>query len=89
MFVDEKLTAGETCVLNTKWVGDAWERVKKQKYLKHSFKKCSLSNHLDGSQDALINVKGIKGYKMPLPEKEFQMIEKTDSEDHDDDDDEF
>ena len=43
---------------------------------------------MDGSEDALINIKDIVAYKMPLPEKEFQMIEKTDSED-DDDNDEF
>ena len=45
------------------------------------------------SKDAVINIKGIKGYKMPLSEKEFQTIEETDSEDDDDDadddDDEF
>ena len=39
--VDGKLTAGERRVLTTKWVGEAWERVKKQKDLiKCSFKKC-------------------------------------------------
>ena len=37
------------------------------------------------SKDAVINIKGIEGYKMPLSEKEFQMIEETDSEDDDDD----
>ena len=45
------------------------------------------------SKDAVINIKGIEGYKMPLSEKEFQTIEETDSEDDDDDadddDDEF
>ena len=39
---------------------------------------------MDGSKDALIN---IKGCNMPLPKKEFQMIEETDSGDDDDDDD--
>ena len=38
------------------------------------------------SKDAVINIKGIEGYKMPLSEKEFQTIEETDSEDDDDDD---
>ena len=54
---------------------------------KHSFKKCGLSNNLDRSEDALINIKSIAGYKIPLPEKEFQMIKETDSEDDVDDDD--
>ena len=89
MHVDGKLTAGERRFLTTKWDGEAWERVKKQKDLiEHSFKKCGLSNNLDGSEDALINIKGIGRYKRPLPKKEFQMIEETDSE-FDDDDYEF
>ena len=78
--------------MTTKCVGETWERVKKQKGLiKHSFKKHSLSNNLDGSDDALINIKGIEEYKIHLHEKEFQMIEEIDSgdDDDDDDDDEF
>ena len=89
LYVNGKLTAGERRVLATKWVVEAWQRVKKQKDLiKHSSKKCGLSNNLDGSEDALINIKGIEAYKMLLPKKEFQMIEETDIED-DDDDNEF
>ena len=45
-----------------------------------------LSNNLNMSEDALINIQDIEGYKMPLLEKEFQMVEETDSEDNDDDD---
>ena len=42
-------------------IGEAWKRVKKQKDLiKHSFKKCDLSNNLDGREDVHINIKGIK-----------------------------
>ena len=85
LYFDGKLTIGEGLVLTTKWEGEAWEREKKQKYLiKHSFKKCDLSNSLDGSEDALINIKGIEGHKMPLPENDFQKIEETDSKDDDD-----
>ena len=70
LHVDEKLTAGKRRFLSTKLVGDAWESVKKQKDLiKHSFKKCGLSKNLDRSEDALINIKNIVGYKMPLPER--------------------
>ena len=39
---------------------------------------------MDRSEDGLINIKGIEGYKMLLPEKEFQIIEESDSEDDDD-----
>ena len=80
--VDEKLTAEERLVLTTKWIGKSWKCVQKQNDLiKHSFQKCSLSNNLDGREDALINIKGIESYKIPLPENEFRMIEETDSED--------
>ena len=34
------------------------------------------------SQDAFIKIKGIKGYKMPLPRKELQMVGETDNEDY-------
>ena len=41
---------------------------------------------MDASEHARINIKSIEGCKMPLPEKEFHIIEKkTDSEDDDDD----
>ena len=74
--------------MTTKWVGEAWKRAKKKKELiKHSFKKCGSSSIFDGSEDPLINIKDIEGYKMPLPKMEFQMIEVTDSDDDDDDDD--
>ena len=83
--IDGKLTAGKIRVLNAKLVGEAWERLKKQKYLiKHLFKKCGLSNNLEGSEGALINIKSIKGYKIHLLENEFQKIEETDSEEDDD-----
>ena len=38
---------------------------------------------MNGSEDALITIKGMGEYKIPLPEKEFQIIEETDSEDED------
>ena len=38
---------------------------------------------MDGSEDALITMKGIGEYKIPLPEIVFQMIEETDSEEDD------
>lgn len=38
------------------------------------------------SLDALIKIKGIKRYKIPLPKKEWQMVEDTDNENEDDDD---
>ena len=42
---------------------------------------------MKGSEDALINIKGMVGYKMTSSEKEFQMIKETESKG--DDNDEF
>lgn len=53
--------------------------------IKHSFKKFGLSNNAVESEDDLVVVKGIKGYEMMLPEKEFQLLE----EEIDDDDGNF
>ena len=40
LYIDGRLTAAERCVLTTKWLGEAWVRVKKQKHLiKHSLQK--------------------------------------------------
>ena len=88
LYVDGKLATGESRVLITKSVGQAFSRVKKQDLTKHSFKNYGLSNNLGGNDYALTNIKVIEGYKMPLLENEFQ-IEETDSEDDDDDVDEF
>ena len=85
--INGKLAAGERRFLTTKWVDGTWGRLKKQKDLiKHSFKKCGLFKCLDRSEDTLINIKDIERHKKPLPEKKFQMIEETDSEDAADDD---
>ena len=76
MSVEGKLTGREKRVLTTTWVADAWDRVKKQTdVIKHSFKKYSLSNNADGSEDNLAIIKGTERYKMPLSEKEFQLVE--------------
>ena len=88
LYVDGKLATGESRVLITKSVGQAFSRVKKQDLTKHSFKNYGLSNNLGGNDYALTNINVIEGYKMPLLENEFQ-IEETDSEDDDDDVDEF
>lgn len=33
--------------------------------IKHSFNRCSLSNNEEGSEDDLVNIKGIEEYEMP------------------------
>ena len=43
-----------------------------------SFIKCGLSNKLDGSEDHLVNIRGIEDYTMPKPEKEFHLVSSED-----------
>ena len=62
----------------------AWDRIKKDKELiRHSFKKCGLSNDSNEKENALVKIKGIEGYKMPLPEKKFEMESESDDDDED------
>ena len=49
-----------------------------------SFLKCSISNNLDGTEIEGITIKGTPGYRLPEPEKEFELDDS--SSDGDDDD---
>ena len=74
-YFEGKFAVGERRVLTTKWVAEALDRVKKQPdVIKHSFRKCGLSNNVDGSEDDLQVIKDIEGSELPLPEKEFQLL---------------
>ena len=74
-YFEGKFAVGERRVLTTKWVVEALDRVKKQSdVIKHSFRKCGLSNNVDGSEDDLHVIKDIEGSELPLPEKEFQLL---------------
>ena len=44
-----------------------------------SFVKCGLSNKLDGSEDHMVNIRGVEGYVMPKPESEFHLESDSDS----------
>jgi len=62
--IDGKVTAGERRVLLTQWVGSAWEHVSKQTDMSvRSFEESGISLAIDGSQDYLINITGLDGYK--------------------------
>ena len=61
------------------WQQNGWARrgsVWKNKKILVNY---GLSHNMDRIENAPINIKGIEGYKMPLPENEFQMTEKTNS----------
>ena len=41
--------------------------------IKRSFVKCGISHNLDGAEDSDINIEGIPDYKLPQPDREFEM----------------
>ena len=60
--------------------GDAWSGIKEEKeMIIRSFVKCGLSNKLDGSEDHMVNIRGIEGYVMPKPVSEFHLESDSDS----------
>ena len=75
-YTDNKISAAQRRVLITKWVANAWQLIKEDKNLiKRSFLKCGISNALDGSENDLVNIKGIEGYALPTPDEEYELLE--------------
>ena len=71
-------------MLTTKWVAEGWEKVSRNKEtIKRSFVKCGISHNLDGTEHNDINTEGIPDYKLPQPDREFEMDDSSDEE-HDD-----
>ena len=62
-----KISASERRILMTRWIGAAWETFCSQ--YKHviiaSFVKCGIALPIDGSQDTLINIRGLNEYSIP------------------------
>ena len=54
-----------------------------RKIIKRSFVKCGISHNLDGTEDNDINIEGIPDYKLPQPDREFEMDDSSDEEDDD------
>lgn len=90
-YAEGNLTASERRVLTTKWVGNAWETLCKnnKEMVIRSFVKCGITNKLDGSEDDQVNIRGLEGYKMPLPEDEFHLETSSEEEDQDSEQDGF
>lgn len=62
-----KISASERRILMTGWIGAAWE-IFCQEYndtIKASFVKCGIAIPIDGTQDALIHVRGLNHYSIP------------------------
>ena len=64
-YLNGKITAGERRVLLSKWVGEAWEELSKNKdMIERSFKKCGISVAADGSEDFEIHLEGVENYRV-------------------------
>ena len=84
LYTENKLPVSERRVLTTKWVAEGWEKVSRNKeIIKRSFVKCGISHNLDGTEDNDINIEGIPDYKLPQPDREFEMDDSSDEEDDD------
>ena len=79
-YVQGTVPAKETRVLFTRWVGEAWEQVSREKdMIIRSFKKCGISVPIDGSGDGEINIKELENYEVgPVPDSD---LEESDEED--------
>lgn len=68
------ITASERRILFTKWVANAWEKMKneRQEQITGAFKACGMFNATDGSENSLI--------KLPRYNKEYVVEPMTDSE---------
>ena len=65
LYVEGKLPASQRRIFMTKWVGQAWKKISRMKEsIIRSFKKCSLSVALDGSENAHVSIDGIPNYEM-------------------------
>ena len=64
-YLNGKITAGERHVLLSKWVGEAWEELSKNKdMIERSFKKCGISVATDGSEDFEIHLEGVENNRV-------------------------
>ncbi len=62
-YLHGKFTASERRVLLTKWVGEAWNEMSKNKEMAvRSLKKCGISVAADGSEDFEIHLEGLEDY---------------------------
>ena len=68
LYVQGKLSASERRILITQWVGNSWTKIKTslKDTIVRSFVKCGISNNIDGSENHLVNIRGLEDYPMPM-----------------------
>ena len=80
LYISNKLTASKTQVLKTKWVAEAWEKIKaKKEMIICSFTKCGITTNEDGSENHLVHIEGISCV-MSQSEDEFHLEMSSDED---------
>ena len=51
-----------------------------------SFKKCGITTDTDGFEDDQVNIRGLEGYKLPLPEEEYHLETSSSEEENEEND---
>ena len=63
--------------------GRLGKSIAKQRIITTSFAKCGILHSVDGTEDNDINIEGIPDYKIPQPDREFEINDSSDEEDDD------
>ena len=80
LYIRNKLTASRRQVLVTKWVAEAWEKIKTNKeMIIRAFTKCGITINEDGSGNHLVHIEDIS-YVMPQPKEEFHLETSSDED---------
>ena len=80
-YVKGQFNASARRVLFTKWVGEAWEDVSANSDMViRSFKKTGIALAVDGSEDGVVNIKDLEGYKIEESDAESEDEEYTDED---------
>lgn len=82
MYVNGTIPAAQRRILISKWVGEAWAEISRDKeMIRRGFEKCGISVPIDGSNDNAINIKGLEGYRV----RQTEVAGEDSDEDSDED----
>ena len=80
LYISNKLTASKGRVLVTKWVAEAWEKIKTNKeMIIRAFTKWGITTNEDESENHLVHIEEIS-YVMPQQEEEFHLEASSDED---------
>ncbi len=84
-YINGTIPAGQRRILISKWVGEAWTEVSKNKeMITRGFEKCGISVPIDGSKHEMIQIRGLENYRVRVRDSEDDLFElDSDSEPED------